>query len=273
MINSKRSFLILFFLIVCLLPSHAVAEPLRFAMPDFCPFACDPSKEAGKEGFIVEILRKAFESHYTLSFEMFPYLRAVKLVQTGHYDGIVVFGKDFVPDLICPDRPTSSHRVAFYVKKETAWKYTGLKSLSTTSIGIAEGYKTGDRSTDDFLQKHADTKKVTMIFGEDLTQRGLNHLLHDRFKVFMEGEYPARYAVVKMGIQDRVVVAGYLPNKFPLFTGFTPHHPKAAQLAKTLEETISALERSGNLKDMMQRYGITHDKAPWIRKNSMPRSN
>lgn len=61
-----------------------------------------------------ELVQIIFEqTGYTLEIEMLPYARAVNLVQVGTYDGIVVVGKDFAPDLLYPDTPTVIKRVAF----------------------------------------------------------------------------------------------------------------------------------------------------------------
>jgi len=99
--NTRIGSLLTGWLSLCFTLPALRAETLRFATIDYCPFTCSPATEGGKEGFMTDILREALEpAGYTLQIEMLPYVRAVKSVQEGVYDGIVVVGKDYAPDLV-----------------------------------------------------------------------------------------------------------------------------------------------------------------------------
>lgn len=261
--KSRVSRLLLFAgVIMCLSPSVIQAETIRFAAIDYCPFSCDPSKEEGKEGFMTEVLREAFkQAGYTLEIDILPYVRAVEYVQNGEYDGIVVVGKKYAPDLVYPDEPTAVQRVMFLVNQETSWRYTGVKSLSAIRVGIVKGFHYVDPDLVDYLEKEQrNDARVYVIHGHATTARALGMLQTNRITTFLEGEYSAMYELRKMGKSEEVSVAGHTSGAFEDYTGFSPHNRNAALYAQTLSDTLKELKQSGRLNEILSRYGITPDR-------------
>lgn len=246
----------------CLLCScftlFAQAEMLRFATINYCPFTCDPALENGREGVLTDILRMALQpSGVTLQLEMLPYLRAMQVVQSGEYNGLVVANKDLMPELIYPDMPTLRQRVAFLVKAGSSWKYTGVDSLQTVTVAIVEGYSYVDADLMSYLKEHQnDSAKVILLYGQNTTEKGIQMLLKDRFTVYLEGEYSAQYVLMKLGLQDQVAVAGYSTGAFDDFTAFSPKNPQAQHYANILSETIKEATSSGKFKEILREYGI-----------------
>lgn len=259
-----RYFLLLGWLGMFFYPSIAWAQTLRFATIDYCPFTCAPSKEGGKEGFMTDVLREAFEpAGYTVEIEMLPYVRAVNSVQEGAYDGIVVVGKDYAPDLVYPDEPTVKQRVAFLVNAGTSWRYTGVESLHKVKVGIVRGFYYVDPELITYLAEEQDNEaRVHVIHGDSTTRRGLNMLLANRITTLLEGEYSATYELEKMGLNGDVMVAGFTDGAFEDYTGFSPHNSKADRYAEILSETLSEMKESGRLDDILRGYGITSGRMP-----------
>jgi polar amino acid transport system substrate-binding protein len=244
---------------IFLTPSALQAETLRFATIDYCPFTCSPAKEKGKEGFMTDILREALEpAGYTLEITTLPYVRAVKSVQDGAYDGIVVVGKDYAPDLIYPDQPTVSQRTVFLVNAGTKWEYTGVDSLPQVRVGIVRGYHYVDDDLIAYLAREQQNETlVHVMHGDNTTGRGLQLLLSKRVTTFLEGEYSAIYELEKLGIRDQVVIAGHTRKAFEDYTGFSPHNPDAARYARILSDSLKELNRTGRIHEILLRYGIT----------------
>jgi len=257
-------FLLLGWLSLYFSSSVIQAETIRFVTIDYCPFTCDPLKEEGKEGFMTEVLREAFEpAGYTLEIEMLPYARAVSSVQDGAYDGIVVVGKDYAPDLVYPDEPTVTQRVVFFANAGTSWRYTGVASLALVKVAVVKGYHYVDPDLITYLEEEQQNEtRVYVMHGDSTTERGLRMLQANRVNTFLEGEYSVMYELEKMGVRESVMVAGYTDNGFEDYTGFSPHHPNAAGYAQILSDTLAELKRSGRLDDILDRYGITSEQAP-----------
>ena len=234
-------------------PAHA--ETIRMATIDFCPFTCNPDMEGGKEGFMTDVVRYALRNAgYDLEVIMMPYVRAVKQTRAGEVDGIVVVGKLFAPDLIYPKMPVVSQRVAFIVKKGTDWKYKGVNSLKTKTIGIVKGYHYVDEDLQNYLLSKENADKIQVIYGLDTTERNIKKLLAGRIDIYLEGEFSLLYALAKLGARDKVVFAGFTDDAFDDYVGFSPKSKKADELASLVSRTITDLKKTGELNGFLTPY-------------------
>lgn len=247
--------------IICIFaPTIIKADSLRFTTIDYCPFTCDPLKENGKEGFMTDVLRATFEeAGYSIEIKMFPYARAVAAVNSGEYDGIVVVGKNYAPNLVYPDIPTESQPMSFFVKNETSWKYSGVESLSEVVVGIVKGYDYADVDLNRHFEEQSDSEKIVMLHGVNTTERGLRMLQTKRVDTYIDGEYSVLYVLEKLGLSDTIIVVGYAANRFEDFTGFNPHNPKSADYAKLLSNKIREMKKTGELNKILSRYGIVSE--------------
>ncbi len=263
---TTRMWCLLFFgcVSMCLSPSIIRAETIRFATIDYCPFTCDPAKEEGREGVMTDVLREAFErAGHTLEITMLPYVRAVKSVQDGEYDGIVVVGKDYAPDLVYPDRPTVVQRVAFVVNAGSPWRYEGVESLFHVIVGIVKGYHYVDPGLVTYLEEEQNNEaRVNVLHGNNTTKRAFLMLLSGRIDTFLEGEYTVMYELKNSELREKVMIAGYTTKAFEDYSGFSPHNPNADQYAQLLSDTIIELKQSGKLDDILRNYGITAEQKP-----------
>ena len=252
--------IILFFLILYFSIFYACfaseAETLRFATIDYCPFTCDPLTENGKEGFMTDVVRMAFEpAGYNIEIDMLPYARALSVVQGGKYDGIIVVGKNSAPTLIYPEIPTVVQKVAFFTRESESWTYSGQESLSKVRIGIIKGYDySGDNELSTYISQNNDTGLMDILHGQNTTERGIKMLLNKRIDAYVEGEYAVLYYLSKMQIRDQIKIADYTSELFEDYTGFSSHHPLSFHLAEILTNKIAELNQSGELDRIVGRY-------------------
>lgn len=234
-------------------PAHA--ETVRMATIDFCPFTCAPDKEGGKEGFMTDIVRYALEkAGYDLEVAMMPYVRAVSKTRDGTYDGIMVVGKFFAPDLVYPELPVVSQRVAFIVKKGVGWTYESVRSLESKRIGIVKGYHYVDKDLQAYLLNEDNSERVNALHGLKTTERNIEKLLEGRIDVYLEGEFSLLYVLKKLGVDEKVDFAGFTNEAFDDYVGFSPKSQKAQELTSLMTETIRELERTGKLKEFLMPY-------------------
>lgn len=233
----------------------ARAEAITMATIDFCPFTCDPHTEGGREGFMTDVVRYALDrAGYELELAMLPYVRAVNGTREGLFDGLVVVGKQYAPDLVYPEIPVVSQRVVFIVKKGTDWRYEGVDSLKTMRIGIVRGYHYVDEDLQEYLLDGKNAPMVSVLHGRNTTERSVQKLLKGRLDVFLEGEFSALYVLHKLGVEDQVVFAGYTNNAFDDYVGFSPKSREADELAALLTRTIRELKETGKLQELLSPY-------------------
>ncbi|HCY86982.1 MAG TPA: hypothetical protein DHV36_17760 [Desulfobacteraceae bacterium] len=237
------------------------AETIKMATIDFCPFTCNPANEGGKDGFMTDVLRYALETAgYDLEVEMMPYVRAVKETREGRFEGIVVVGKLYAPDLVYPEIPVVSQRVTFIVKKGTDWQYRGVNSLKNETIGIVKGYHYVDEDLQAYLLSDENADHVSVLHGHNPTERNIKKLLRGRTDVYLEGEFSALYVLRKMNAEDKVVFSGFTRNAFDDYVAFSPKSKRAAELALILTRTLTALRKNGKLNSFLSPYIGRYDQ-------------
>lgn len=246
---------------ILLLPLNSQGEVVRFTSIDYCPFTCNPLTEDGKEGIMTDVVRAAFEeAGFTLEIEIMPYVRAVRAVEEGKFDGIMVVGKYWAPELIYPELPTLTQRMMFMVKPEHPWRYRGYDSLSEVSVAVIKGFDYADDDINGYIKNNRESENIVMLHGNNTTQRGLRLLTIDRVDTYIEGEHTALYHIDKYDLKDEFIVAGFSARPFEDFTGFSPRSARAKEYAELLNQKIIQLKRSGELDEMLKRYGIPGQK-------------
>ncbi len=235
------------------------AETIRFVTTtDYCPFACNPETENGLEGFMVEIARYSLEKkgHKIKVFFLESYQRSVAYVREGKYDGNMVIGKESAPELIYPVVSTGPHRIAFIVKKEFPWKYTGIESLKNIMVGGVIGYGYADEKIDKYLVTHK-TPAVQLMGGQDTVNRNLQKLFAGRIDTYLEGEFAIQYLLSRQGKLNKIDIAGYTsPGIFYNYTGFYPGNKNAKKYAMLIDDGYYELRITGKLKKILKKYGL-----------------
>jgi polar amino acid transport system substrate-binding protein len=255
-----RIYIIVLQLCLLSLSTIATADIIRFASIDYCPFTCDPLKEGGKEGVMVDVVRVAFEeAGYEIQIEIMPYVRAVRAVNEGKYDGIMVVGKKYAPELVYPRIPTLTQRMMFIVKPHHRWRYTDYSSLLSIDIAmvVVKGFDYADVNINKLVAaKH---HNLVALHGLKTTERGLELLNIERVDTYVEGELTALYQIDKYGYGENFIVAGFSARDFDSYTAFSPNSLHALKYAQLLSEKIFELQQSGELNTILQKYNITTD--------------
>ena len=120
-------------------PLPTLAEPLRFAGDDGCPYLCPGTPQ--RPGYLVEALSQVLRE--PPHFDSLPWPRAVQMVRDGHRDGLVgAYGLD---GLRVGSEPIGWVELAFYTRHDSDWRYSGDASLLGQRLGLAQGYVNNPR--------------------------------------------------------------------------------------------------------------------------------
>lgn len=123
----------------CAAPLPSLAEPLRFAGDDGCPYLCPGTPQ--RPGYLVEALSQVLRE--PPHFDSLPWPRAVQMVRDGHRDGLVgAYGLD---GLRVGSEPIGWVGLAFYTRHDSDWRYSGDASLLGQRLGLAQGYVNNPR--------------------------------------------------------------------------------------------------------------------------------
>lgn len=228
------------------------AEQVTFAADAWQPFSGEPGE---KPGSMVEIAKAVFEdAGYTVQYSLLPWKRVLADVTKGKLDGAV--GAGIEDGLEVPSEPVVMCTTDFFVVKKSAWRYTGIPSLDTVSIAVAEGYTHGE-PIDAYIAKHTGSSKIQAAGGDAPLVTNIRKLMAGRVDAVLETPAVFWDTVARMGLaKNDFVHAGTAVVLTPFYIGFSPND-RGRKLAAVFDEKMAELRKSGRLAKILERYGMT----------------
>ncbi|HFH3420639.1 TPA: substrate-binding periplasmic protein [Pseudomonas aeruginosa] len=238
----------------CAAPLLSLAEPLRFAGDDGCPYLCPGTPQ--RPGYLVEALSQVLRE--PPHFDSLPWPRAVQMVRDGHRDGLVgAYGLD---GLRVGSEPIGWVEQAFYTRHDSDWRYSGDASLLGQRLGLAQGYVNNPRFEAWRSQAGDDDLHLQVLGGERVLPRNLQKLLLGRIDVLLEDrDIIEHYLEHHPQLAGQVRRAGELPGRQPLHVGLSPHLPEVDARLAELDEGLRQLRREGTLKVLGERYRLSFE--------------
>lgn len=253
----------LFTLIIIIATSWGVssyAETINVAVLEFCPFVCDPAKEDGRPGFSIELERAVFErAGYQINFHLVPYIRSIKMTEVGEYDAVGFCNDESSEKNICSKESVGPMLQAFYVKKGTPWRYTGIESLEKIKVGVISGYDYTLLSEEfqAYLEKNRDNHDlVEYQYGKNVLHRIFQKILLGRIGTTNESVYVADYVAQKAGLLDKLEKAGTFEKVVWGRMCFSPKNPNSEKYVIILDEGIRQMKASGEMDRILNKYGL-----------------
>jgi polar amino acid transport system substrate-binding protein len=246
-------------LLLAAAPVRAEVRTIVLTSDDSPPYAIAASGEAGAEGFMIDVARAVFEKEgYRVRVDFFPYMRSIQEVREGRADGVLLVAEATAPGFVFLKNPISSEKVAFFVKKGSPWRYSGVESLERMRIATGFGFDFADPEIGDFIKRKSASAPamVQLISGKDVNSRNFQKLLSDRVDIVIATEMIGTYVARQDGIFDRVEIAGRSKVDIVAQTGFDPRNPDAAAYADILSRGVAELRRSGKMAEIKARYGL-----------------
>jgi len=230
------------------------ADTITLRADDWCPYNCDPASE--QPGYAVEIARKVFEAAgHTVDYQLMPWARTLVEVRNGNVDGAIGAAPDEAEGLVFPERSIGSSDNQFWVKRGNSWRYTGPASLEQIRLGAILNYTYSEDVDAVLAANRGKVGKVTLATGDDALEKNLKMLDLGRLDAVIENTAVARYRLKELGLSEAMETAGgFEPT--PVYIAFTPAKPQGADYAKLLSEGIAKLRASGELAQIMARYGL-----------------
>ena len=232
----------------------ANAKTIVIVSDDWCPINCVPNTE--KPGYLVELARTIFkEAGHNLVYKKVPWERAIKSTRKGQYNGIIGAFVGDAPDFVFPKNEQGAIGNSFFIKKDNTWKYTGIASLSNVKIGVIQGYDYGEEMNK-YIKDNDKSKKVQLVSGDTALEKNIRKLIKGRIDAILETESVFLYKINEMGVSDKIISAGKAVEPEKAYIAFSPAIPESKEYAKILSDGIEKLRKSGELKRILQRYGL-----------------
>ena len=242
-------------LLVFFFAAQVHADEIKLTSDLWCPYACDPASD--KPGFMIEIAQEVFKSKgHTVRYELLNWARAIKDTKAGKYDGIVGASKADVPGFIIPSIPSGKLENYYFTLSTNDWSYRGVESLKNIKLGVINDYSYGDEVDKQVAKKNP---SLTVISGNDALKRMIQMTEAKRLDGFVENPMVLYYTLMELNknVQDFKPVSRNLASDPDLFIAFSPKKSSSNKYAKMLDDGIHDLRKSGKLKEILKKYGLS----------------
>lgn len=218
-------------------------------------FPCNGTPGAAREGYVVDIARAVAASNGDeVEYRVDDWETTISRVRAGTDDCAIAATTVDGAGLAFSTEPVGRSVSAFFVRRETTWRFGGLESLDTIRLAAIAGYAYGPEV--DAWIAQAQPGRVALVQNSRRALRtAFGLLLTKQADAVIEDELVVRALADEMGMRDRIVDAGKAPGALDLYLACSPTK-RGQRLARRFGDGIRALRDSGELARIMARYGL-----------------
>ncbi len=244
-IHISSLILILFFSV-----ADICAEEYYFVTLEYPPLEFK-DKTGIPKGIAVEIVTKIMNGlGHSVSIEVLPWARALKMVKHGRADAIFTIFKnaerelflDYSSEILIPQM------VAFFVRKDSPFVYEG-------NLGSLEQHKIGVVSTISYGQKFDSLRPALNIERTASLELNFKKLMFGRIELVISNVYSANIAMNKLNIQDKIKRLEPPVESVPSFIAFSKMK-KLTKLQKNFDRKLIELKKSGAYDQIINKSGL-----------------
>lgn len=239
------------FVVTGMVGMAAAAETVTLAADSWAPFSGEPGDRPGS---MVEITTAIFEkAGYKVEYSLQPWKRVLTDVAKGALDGAV--GASDADGLHVPTEAAGMCGTAVFVRKDSAWRYTGIESLAPLTVGAAEAYTYGE-PIDSYIAKVKGSDKLQLAGGDAPLATNIKKLAAGRLDAVLETPEVFWSCLKDMGLKgEDFIQAGMVIEPGPFYSAFTPNE-RGRKLAKIFDDGMAELRKSGDLAKILARYDM-----------------
>ncbi len=228
-------------------------DTVKVAAVDWCPQICVDKQNPG---FVMETVKMIFkDSPYDLEIEIYPWTRAIKMVNAGEAQALLAPTKKEAPNLRYPVQAIGSQKMCFWTKPESTWQYTDINSLEAVQIGFA--YDVAIAELSDYMKSHEERFQL-MSFNHEYIVKSMKKLEFGWIDTFLLTHNFARYEFHALNVTNKVRLAGCLtPESYYMaFTARSRDPEKISKMMTFFDLKIKELKSSEKIPQIMSRYGL-----------------
>lgn len=215
-----------------------------------CPYVCDSS--AGK-GYFIDVVEAAYKrNNIRVVWKYVPFKRALFMADNAMVDGVAGVTRRQNIKLIFSDESIGHRRYDMYVRGDDSWQFTGLNSLYIRKIGVLGGVSYG--IMDAFLRRYSsgETDSIHTLVGSNGHNRLIRLLVSGRVNMIV-ADSNVIDSSLSQAEREAISLSGRLPRE-GVFLGFGS--PDGAKLSELFSNGLGELRRSGELDQILSRYGL-----------------
>ncbi|BBH52172.1 substrate-binding periplasmic protein [Fluviispira sanaruensis] len=251
---------IIFYSIFLIFHFNLFADVIKVTAVEYCPYICIPEKNKGLKGLNNDVLIEIYKKFgHKLTFEYMPWQRAVNELERGSYDLTPIIEANQYSKITLSNNVFIKYKISCFTRKNTPWSFNGLKSIGNLRLGVQNGfdYSSINPEFDKYIKNETEKKsgKVSIISGEDATEKIIKMILADRLDFICDNEGVIMHFIKNKKLQKNLKQAGVL-NLDINYVGFSMKSKKAGEYKKIFDDNIIEFKKSEIYKNLLTKYGI-----------------
>lgn len=233
----------------------ARSDELTLRADPWCPYNCEPGPEPG---YMIEVAERIFtRAGHRIDYQTTNWGRAKLQLSSAEISAVVGMAlqetnayKWFFPSV---ELGVEQH--CFYTRKGSGWRYQNLQSLATVRLGVINSYGYGP-VLDKYISDNRGSERIMAISETNGLLRNLQLVKLGRIDVTLENRVVMEHALKEHQLSTEIQQSGCRDDSRPLYIVFSRADPKAAEYAALLSAGISSMRASGELREILGRYGV-----------------
>lgn len=226
------------------------AEEYYFVTLEYPPLEYKDKAGLAK-GAAVEIVTHIMtDLGHSITIEVLPWTRAMKMVQYGRADAIFTIFKnperelflDYSEEVLVPQM------VAFYARKDSQIAYGGnLEDLKLLKIGVV--------STISYGQKFDRSRPMLKVESTATLEQNFSKMMFGRIDLVISNVYSAEIVINKLNIADRIKRLQPSVESVPSYIAFSKMK-KLTTLKNDFDRKLIELKKSGMYDEIINKSGL-----------------
>lgn len=221
----------------------------------WCPYNCQPGD---KPGYVVEMLREIFAPPaWQLKYQIVPWDRALQQVREGQAAIALELTREQVQrqGLLIGHESVGEPADCLYVAAGNPLRFSQSSDLdSLQQVAVVSGYEY-EYALGEWLSRPENKGRIVMTRGANPAEVNARNLARGRLDGVIESAAVMHMLIQQLRLQDKIREAG-CQQASPVYVGFSPRIPNAAQLIEHFDQGIVELRRSKRLARILSRYGL-----------------
>lgn len=209
------------------------------------------------KGYIVDIAERIFAKNgHEVEYKILPWKVAIAETLKGTYDGLIGADAEDGAGFIFPQEEIGSYQIAFFVKKGNPWRFTNTRSLEKIKLGVAEGYGYNQWVHDYIQANKKNYTRVQSATGDHPLTVNIRKLIAGKIDATIAAYSTMSYSAKKLGVENMIQFAGTGGMGKKVYIVLSPNTKDSSLYAKMLDDGIREMRDSGELNEILARYGM-----------------
>jgi polar amino acid transport system substrate-binding protein len=225
---------------------------VRLCADQWMPYNGAPADP--KPGYVIELAKAIFEPKgIKVEYIVMPYDDALAAVKEGTMSGAIGPNAEEGKELTLPAEPIGSVPICLITRSDSNWTYNNVSSFRAAKLGVIKGYSYWP-VLDAFLAKH-EGPGLFVAEGDSPLEELMTKLQAGELDVVAESEPIVLWYLRSHNLDRKSLRIVFKSTPDPIFVAFSPND-EGKRFAALLDEGIRALRQSGELTQILQRYGL-----------------